>query len=57
MGALLLWRHGGNIRKLLDGTESRIGQKSAVPPAPVSAGDSAVAPATSSTARDGRSTR
>jgi glycerol-3-phosphate acyltransferase PlsY len=57
MGALLLWRHGGNIRKLLDGTESRIGQKSAVPPASVSAGDSAVAPATSSTARDGRSTR
>ena len=57
MGALLLWRHGGNIRKLLDGTESRIGQKSALPPASVSAGDSAVAPATSSTARDGRSTR
>jgi glycerol-3-phosphate acyltransferase PlsY len=28
MGALLLWRHRGNIRKLLDGTESRIGQKS-----------------------------
>jgi len=24
---LLLWRHSGNIRKLFDGTESRIGQK------------------------------
>jgi glycerol-3-phosphate acyltransferase PlsY len=57
MAALLLWRHRGNIRKLLDGTESRIGQKSAVPPASASAGDSAVAPATSSAARDGRSTR
>jgi glycerol-3-phosphate acyltransferase PlsY len=57
MGALLLWRHRGNIRKLLDGTESRIGQKSVVPPASASAGDSAVAPATSSAARDGRSTR
>ena len=57
MGALLLWRHRGNIRKLLDGTESRIGQKSAVSPASASAGDSAVAPATSSAARDGRSTR
>jgi glycerol-3-phosphate acyltransferase PlsY len=31
MGALLLWRHRGNIRKLLDGTESRIGQKSPSP--------------------------
>jgi glycerol-3-phosphate acyltransferase PlsY len=30
LAVLLLWRHSGNIRKLLDGTESRIGQK-AVP--------------------------
>jgi len=29
MGALLIWRHAGNIRKLLAGTESRIGQKAA----------------------------
>jgi glycerol-3-phosphate acyltransferase PlsY len=29
MAGLLVWRHGGNIRKLLDGTESRIGQKAA----------------------------
>jgi glycerol-3-phosphate acyltransferase PlsY len=29
LAVLLLWRHSGNIRKLLDGTESRIGQKAA----------------------------
>ena len=28
MSLLLVWRHEGNIRKLLAGTESRIGQKS-----------------------------
>lgn len=28
MSLLLLWRHGGNMRKLIAGTESRIGQKS-----------------------------
>lgn len=33
MSLLLLWRHEGNIRKLLAGTESRIGQK-ASPAAP-----------------------
>ncbi len=27
MGLLLVWRHRGNIRKLLDGSESRIGEK------------------------------
>lgn len=27
MSALLIWRHGGNIRKLLAGTESKIGGK------------------------------
>ena len=27
MSLLLVWRHEGNIRKLLAGTESRIGQK------------------------------
>ena len=31
LAALLVWRHSGNIRKLLDGTESRIGQKAAPP--------------------------
>jgi glycerol-3-phosphate acyltransferase PlsY len=31
MSLLLVWRHGGNIRKLLAGTESRIGQKAASP--------------------------
>ena len=29
MGLLLVWRHAGNIRKLLAGKESRIGQKAA----------------------------
>lgn len=29
LAALVVWRHSGNIRKLLDGTESRIGQKAA----------------------------
>ncbi len=33
MSALLVWRHEGNIRKLLTGTESRIGQKAAAPAA------------------------
>jgi glycerol-3-phosphate acyltransferase PlsY len=37
MSLLLVWRHEGNIRKLLNGTESRLGQKgpaAAHPPAP-----------------------
>jgi len=34
MSLLLVWRHEGNIRKLLAGTESRLGQKAA----PVAAG-------------------
>jgi glycerol-3-phosphate acyltransferase PlsY len=29
MGLLLVWRHAGNIQKLLGGTESKIGQKAA----------------------------
>jgi glycerol-3-phosphate acyltransferase PlsY len=29
MGALLIWRHAGNIQKLIKGTENRIGQRSA----------------------------
>lgn len=29
MGVLLIWRHAPNIRKLLAGTESKLGQKSA----------------------------
>ncbi len=36
MGLLLIWRHEANIKKLLNGTESRIGQKAgaaATPPA------------------------
>lgn len=38
MSLLLVWRHEANIRKLLNGTESRLGQKGAAaahqPPAP-----------------------
>ena len=34
MALLLIWRHEGNIRKLLAGTESRIGGKAAAPAAP-----------------------
>jgi len=34
MSLLLIWRHSGNIRKLLAGTESRLGQKAA-PSTPV----------------------
>jgi glycerol-3-phosphate acyltransferase PlsY len=33
MSLLLVWRHAANIRKLLAGTESKLGQKAA-PPAP-----------------------
>ncbi len=33
MGLLLVWRHGTNIQKLLNGTESKLGQK----PAPLAA--------------------
>ena len=33
MSALLVWRHEANIRKLLAGTESKIGQKAAAPAA------------------------
>ena len=29
MGLLLVWRHRGNVKKLFDGTESRIGAKAA----------------------------
>jgi len=33
MSLLLIWRHEGNIRKLLAGTESRLGPKAATPAA------------------------
>ena len=35
IGLLLVWRHSANIQKLLKGTESRLGQKSAAAAAPV----------------------
>ncbi len=34
IGALLIWRHRENIRRLFAGTESRLGQKKAMPPDP-----------------------
>ncbi len=34
MGLLLVWRHEANIKKLLNGTESRIGQKAGAAAAP-----------------------
>ncbi len=34
IAVLLVWRHRANIRKLLDGTESKLGQKAAPPPQP-----------------------
>jgi glycerol-3-phosphate acyltransferase PlsY len=36
MGLLLIWRHAANIQKLLNGTESKLGQKpgSVTPAAP-----------------------
>lgn len=34
MSALLFWRHRENIRRLIAGTESRLGQKNASPPDP-----------------------
>ena len=37
MALLLVWRHAANLRKLLRGTESRIGAKAAPPPRPGSA--------------------
>ena len=44
MGLLLLWRHSANMRKLLDGKESRIGQKAAPAPLFVAPAASPVAP-------------
>jgi acyl phosphate:glycerol-3-phosphate acyltransferase len=32
MSLILVWRHQGNIRKLLNGTESKLGQKAVLPP-------------------------
>ncbi|MBL8331409.1 MAG: glycerol-3-phosphate 1-O-acyltransferase PlsY [Rubrivivax sp.] len=33
MSLILVWRHEGNLRKLLKGTESKLGQKAALPAA------------------------
>ena len=34
MGLLLVWRHQANIKKLMAGTESKLGQKAAPAAAP-----------------------
>ena len=34
LAVLVVWRHRPNIRKLLDGTEGKIGQKAAPAPQP-----------------------
>lgn len=47
MSLLLLWRHGGNMRKLISGRESKIGQKEATAPA------KAAVPASATPARRG----
>ena len=39
MCLLLVWRHEGNLRKLIAGTESKLGQKVAVPLGPLPAHD------------------
>ena len=37
MAALLVWRHAENIKRLVAGTESKLGQKKATPPDPSAA--------------------
>jgi glycerol-3-phosphate acyltransferase PlsY len=37
MAALLMWRHRENIRRLVAGTESKLGEKKATPPDPSAA--------------------
>jgi glycerol-3-phosphate acyltransferase PlsY len=37
MAALLVWRHRENIRRLVAGTESKLGEKKATPPGPSAA--------------------
>lgn len=37
MAALLIWRHKDNIKRLISGTESKLGEKKATPPDPSAA--------------------
>ena len=53
MGGLLIWRHRANIRNLLQGTESRLGQKKADADAASKVAATATATATSSSQRNG----
>ena len=51
MSLLLVWRHEGNIRKLLKGTESRLGSKPAAAAAAKSAKSASAAPAVSGSSK------
>jgi glycerol-3-phosphate acyltransferase PlsY len=51
MGLILIWRHQGNIRKLFDGTESKLGQKAADAARPSSSGAAAPPASSASTHR------
>jgi glycerol-3-phosphate acyltransferase PlsY len=48
MSLLLIWRHAANIRRLLDGTESRIGGKGGAARGPAAAPGSSSSSASSS---------
>jgi glycerol-3-phosphate acyltransferase PlsY len=37
MAALLIWRHKDNIKRLISGAESKLGEKKATPPDPSAA--------------------
>ena len=51
MGLILIWRHQGNIRKLFNGTESKLGQKAADAARPSSSGAAAPPASSASTHR------
>ena len=55
MSLLLIWRHGSNIAKLINGTESRIGQKAQ--PAAAGAAPAGAAPAAAPSAPSNRAER
>jgi acyl phosphate:glycerol-3-phosphate acyltransferase len=57
MCLLLVWRHGGNISKLMKGTESRIGQQSAPAAESGTASTSSARPVKPKAAKPPRNTR
>jgi glycerol-3-phosphate acyltransferase PlsY len=54
MSLLLIWRHAANIRRLLDGTESRIGGKGGAARGPAAAPGSSSASSSSSSSQRSR---